>query len=657
MSLKKQLEPFFTRSAKPEKPDDLRIRAAFEPTTFNEEKRTVELTWTTGSEVRRYDWNRDRYFIERLKVDKESVDLSRLENGAPLLANHSRYSLEDVIGVVERAWIDKGVGKAIVRFSERESVAPILADVKAGILRSISVGYSVETVTIEERQNDLPIYTATRWTPQEISLVTIPADVGAQVRSIEITNEKEKPMTPEERAALAKLSEKEKERSAENPPATAPIDIEAERKKGAEEERQRVADIQHAVRAASLDDAFAQKLITENVSADMARKMALDEMIERAKATPTHTSHIVTGADESDLKRDAAVNSILARGGFLKPSERIEKLKGNPYAGLSLRELARDSLERCGERTHGLKDDEMVKRAITSSTSDFPIILEHATNAVLLTAYTEAAHTWKTFTKVGSAQDFKKINRIRAADIGSLDPINENGEYTYKKLNDGELESFEIGTVGNIVTLTRKMIINDDLGAWLDITAALGKAAALTIEKAVYALLISNPVMRDGKTLFHADHGNLISTGSVISVDSLDAMRVAMSQQKSVGGDEFLDIRPDILLCPISMGGDARVVVGSEFDPDTAGKLQRKNKSYNIVSQITDTPRLPGNEWYTFANPNDTPTLEVAFLDGNEQPFIDSEEGFTTDGIKYKVRSEFGVGVVDYRGAQKNVGA
>jgi len=648
---------FFTRSAKPEKPDELRIRAAFEPTTFNEEKRTVELIFSTGADYRRYDWQRDRYFIERLKVDKESVDLSRLESGAPLLANHSRYSLEDVIGVVERAWIDKGIGKAIVRFSERESVAPILADVKAGILRSISVGYSIETVTIEERQNDLPIYTATRWTPQEISLVTIPADVGAQVRSIEITNEKEKPMTPEERAALAKLAEKDKERSAENPPATAPINIEAERKKAVEDERQRVSDIQHAVRAASLDDEFAQKLITENVSADMARKMALDEMIERAKATPTHTSHIVMGADESELKRDAAVNSILARGGFLKSSERIEKLKGNPYAGLSLRELARDSLERGGEKTHGLSDNDMVKRAITSSTSDFPIILDHTTNSVLLSAYTEAAHTWKMIAKTGSVTDFRKWNRIRTAELSSLDEVDENGEYRHKKLADGELESLQIGTFGNIVTLSRKMIINDDLGAWLDLTASLGKAAALTIEKAVYALLLSNPVMADGKNLFHADHGNLVSTGTVISVDSLDTLRVGMAKQKSIGGEEFLDIRPDILLCPTSMGGDARVVVGSEFDPDTPNKLQRKNKSYNVVSQIVDTPRLTGNAWYMFANPNDTPTLEVAFLDGNEQPFIDSEEGFTTDGTKYKVRLDFGVGVVDYRGAQKNVGA
>ena len=635
----------FTRSAKLEKPDELRIRAAFEPTTFNEEKRTVELIFSTGADYRRYDWQRDRYFIERLKVDKESVDLSRLEKGAPLLANHSHYSLEDVIGVVERAWIDNGIGKAVVRFSERESVAPILADVKAGILRSISVGYTIETVTIEERQNDLPIYTATRWTPQEISLVTISADVGAQVRSIEITNE----------INTGGEMPEPTERKDENQPQA--VDVDAIRAKAVEEERQRVTDIQHAVRAANLDEAFAQKLITENVSSDMARKLALDEMVERAKATPTHTGHIVAGEDETDKKRDAAVSSILARGGFLKSNERAEKLKGNPYAGLSLREIARDALERGGERTNGLSDHEIVKRAITSSTSDFPIILDHTTNSVLLSAYTEAAHTWKLIAKTGSVTDFRKWNRIRTAELSSLDEVDENGEYRHKKLADGEMESLQIGTFGNIVTLSRKMIINDDLGAWLDLTASLGKAAALTIEKAVYAMLISNPVMSDGKNLFHADHGNLISSGTAISTDSLDVLRVAMAKQKSISGEEFLDIRPDILLCPTSMGGDARVVVGSEYDPDTPNKLQRKNKSYNAVSQIVDTPRLTGNAWYMLANPNDTPTLEVAFLDGNEQPFIDSEEGFTTDGIKYKVRLDFGVGVVDYRGAQKNVGA
>ena len=643
---------------KPEKTDDLRIRAAFEPTTFNETNRTVELTWTTGASVRRYDWHRDRYYTESLLVTNEAVNFSRLENGAPLLANHSSYSLEDVVGVVERAWIDNGIGKATVRFSERESVKPILADVKAGILRSISVGYSVETVTIEERDNELPIYTATRWTPMEISLVTIPADIGAQVRSIEITNEnKEKTMTDEERAALAKLAEKDKERSADKPPATAPIDVEAVRAKAIQDERQRVSDIQHATRAASLDEAFAEKLINDNVTSDMARKMALDEMIERTKASPTGTAHIVMGADETDLKRNAAVNSVLARGGFLKSNERAEKLNGNPFAGLSLREIARDSLERNGEKTNGLTDQDIVKRAFTSSTSDFPIILNTVMHNVLINSYTEAAHTWKSIARTGSVTDFRLWNRIKTAALGTLDAVSENGEFKTKKLSDGESESLQISTVGNIVNVSRQMVINDDLGAFLNLTSDLGKAAALTIEKAVYAKLLSNPVMSDGIALFHASHGNLSGTGSTITTAALDAMRVAMALQMNVGGQDYLDIRPDILLCPTAMGGLAKTVVNSEYDPDATNKLQRPNMAFKVVSNIVDTPRLTGNAWYMLANPNDIPTLEVAFLDGNEQPFIDTEVGFTTDGTQYKVRLDFGVGVVDYRGAQKNVGA
>ena len=84
-------------------------------TSADEKARTVELVWTTGARVRRYDYW-DGAYDEELVVSEEACDLTRLNNSAPLLDTHGRWQLDDQIGVVERAWIDGAEGRAVVRF-------------------------------------------------------------------------------------------------------------------------------------------------------------------------------------------------------------------------------------------------------------------------------------------------------------------------------------------------------------------------------------------------------------------------------------------------------------------------------------------------------------------------------------------------------------
>lgn len=185
----------------------------------------------------------------------------------------------------------------------------------------------------------------------------------------------------------------------------------------------------------------------------------------------------------------------------------------------------------------------------------------------------------------------------------------------------------------------------------------LGRAAKLTIEIDVYALLNSNPNMNDGNPLFSAEHGNLAQNGAAPGVAPFDAIRVAMAQQMDVSGKEFLDIRPSILLLPIALGGAARVVNGSQYDPDAVNKLQRPNIVNGMFADIVDTPRLTGTAYYAFADPNVAPALEVVFLNGVTEPFTDSQDGWRVDGVEWKVRHDYGVGAVNYRSGYKQPGA
>ena len=369
---------------------------------------------------------------------------------------------------------------------------------------------------------------------------------------------------------------------------------------------------------------------------------------------------IETVSDEGDKRKDAVVASILARAGVVQDAAARAALASNPYRGDRLLDTARASLQRAGVNVAGMTPMEVVAAAFTQGTSDFPVLLENAMHKTLQAAYATAALTWNRFCATGSVSDFRAHNRYRTGSFGSLDAVNELGEFVNKSIPDGEKASITAGTKGNIINLSRTAIINDDLGAFVGLSNMLGRAAARTVEADVYALLALNsgagPTMGDGKALFHADHGN-ITTSAAITMAALDLDRVAMASQKDVSGNDYLDLRPAVLLVPIGLGGTARSINDAQYDPDTANKLQKPNIVNGLFRDIVDTPRMTGTRRYLFADPSEAPVLEVAFLDGNQNPYLELQNGFDVDGARYKVRLDYGVGAIDYRGAVTNAGA
>lgn len=398
------------------------------------------------------------------------------------------------------------------------------------------------------------------------------------------------------------------------------------------------------LRAACLDD---MKVTPEKAGEKILAKLA-------EGVTPIQ-GRVTVVEDERDVKRTAAVEAILARAGVAG----VQADRNNPYRGYKLLDMARDSVEAAGVSTRGMDQLKIVANAFTQSTSDFPVLLEEAMHRTLQAAYGVAANTWSRFCATGSVSDFRAHNRYRVGSLGNLDPINELGEFVNKTIPDGEKSSVQASTVGNVINLSRQAIINDDLGAFIGLSNMLGRAAARTVEATVYALLAENsglgPVMADGKTLFHADHGNIGQAGA-LSVATIEDARVLMASQKDVSGNDYLDLRPSVLLVPMGLGGTARVINQAEYDPDTSGKLQRPNMVRGLFSDIIDTPRLAGTRFYLFANSGDAPVIEVAFLDGNQTPYLEMQEGFDVDGARYKVRLDFGVAAIDYRGAVTNAG-
>lgn len=379
-----------------------------------------------------------------------------------------------------------------------------------------------------------------------------------------------------------------------------------------------------------------------------------------AGAAPIAGGRVVTMEDERDKVRGAMVQSIMARAAVAVSKDGpVRADASNPFRGRKLLALAEHCLHAAGIRTEGMDQRAIVAAAFTQSTSDFPILLENVMHKTLLGAYAIQADTWTRFCARGQVSDFREHPRYRVGSLSNLDSKNELGEFKNKAIPDGEKASIQASTKGNIINISREAIINDDLGAFVGLAAALGRAAKRTVEADVYATLALNagmgPALEDGVTLFHATHNN-VSTGAP-TVTAFEEARVVMSAQKDVGGNDYLALTPAVWLGPDGLVGQAKVVNNSTYDPDAANKLQRANIANSMVRDIVGTPRLSGLPWYFFADPNEAPVLEVAFLDGISEPYLEMEQGFTVDGSRWKARMDYAVGGIDYRGAVRSTGA
>lgn len=404
-------------------------------------------------------------------------------------------------------------------------------------------------------------------------------------------------------------------------------------------------------------------LADPSITVEAAGKRLLTKLgADTAPANPAGAHpRIETLADETDKRREAVAQALLARAGLRDATGAVIRANAaNPMRGMRLLDIARASLQRAGVRTDGMSPMEVVGAAFTQSTSDFPILLENTMHKALQNAYAVAAFTWSRFCKTGTVSDFRAHNRYRVGSLSNLDSKTELGEFKNKTIPDGEKGSITAGTKGNIINLSREAVINDDLEAFVGLAASLGRAAGRTVESDVYAALALNgglgPTMADGYSLFHANHSN-IGTAAAIAMSAIDADRVVMASQKDVGGNDYLDLRPAVLLVPLSLGGTARSINDAQYDPDTANKLQKPNIVNGLFRDIVDTPRLTGTRRYLFADPGEAAVMEVAFLDGMQEPYLELQNGFEVDGARYKVRLDFGVAAIDYRGAVTNAGA
>lgn len=588
------------------------------------------MMFSSGAPVLRRDYA--GAFYERLEVSDSSLNLERLNNGAPLLDSHRDGSLSDVIGKVERAWIEGSEAMAEVRFANTEAGNLAMQLVKDGIVNSVSVGYRIDEMRDDTKDGEnVRTYTATKWTPFELSAVSLPAEIGAGFRNENVNETYEVEITTPETIATTNVAENET-RMNKTESETAIL-----------AERKRASEIRTAVRTARLDDSFADEMIDQGVSADAARASVLQKMSEQPmiQAHNTDVRSFSVGSSNFEKRRDAMVEAIAHRADKTMPLSNDAR----QFAGLSLLGM----VERHVGRQLGESEASLAKRAM--STSDFPLLLSNAGEKILQARYKVSPRSYKTWCGADSLRNYKPTKSLRSGDLSSLVEREEGAEFTYGSMGE-EQELVQLKDYGKMFAFTSQAIVNDDLRALQMVMAESAATASRLENRKANLALSSNPTMADGVALFHATHGNLMTAAAINETSLAEGFKL-MRKQRSVNAEELLNLRPATLI----VGPDKEVEARRMVTSISAVSSSTVNPFGNAGLELCVDAELTGSQWYLAANPNEIGTVTMFTLDGNSMPSIQNRVNWNTNSLELKIEHTIAAAAVDWRGIVKNAGA
>jgi hypothetical protein len=421
-----------------------------------------------------------------------------------------------------------------------------------------------------------------------------------------------------------------------------------------QEERKRVSDITALCRDFEVDP---EPYIEGGQSEDQVRAAVLEVVKERMKPSTAGMPDVRVQKDEADKFREAASDSILLRAGrhIEKPTEGARDLRG-----MRLRDLAVDCLTRAGRaNAYRLDDDTLFREALTPD-SQFTAILTNAVNKSMATAYRSAQITYQRWTGRGSNPDFKAATHYQISEAGDLVPMTQSGEFKFDEMQDLGVNK-ALATFGRSFGLSRQALINDDIGILTRVPEAYVRAAGRGINRLVYRMLGTNPVIFDGAQLFTAGapHNNLAAQGAAIGVNSVGAGRAAMRTQRNLRGNEVLNIGPRFLLVPAALETIGQQFASTNYIPNTMGNINPFAGNLEVIADgELDVLGAPAPfPWFLAADPADIDTIEVTYLNGDDMPKLESQVGFDFLGIKWRIYIDYGVTVLDYRGLYMNSGA
>lgn len=437
-----------------------------------------------------------------------------------------------------------------------------------------------------------------------------------------------------------------------------------EETRDAEMETKRCLEIMELGRTFDVD---VESYIRENASVEKVRKDIIEKMMEEKKPVGARSNADITVTkDEQDKYRDAAVDAILMRGGLdiKNPADGANEMRH-----MSLRDLAIDTLVRAGENGVATRStDEILaymQRSYFNPSAAFPAIMENSIKKAYVEGHRNVSVTFDKFTKRGSLTDFKTHDNyyVRGA-AGEFFEVQEGGELKHDIPSDTKRPTRKLKTYGRQFTMSREAIINDDISYLSKIPAQYAAAARRTQNKQVYEIMMNNPAIYDGTPLFSTAHKNVLATGTGITKEAMQTMIMALQTQLDEKGEAII-VRPAYLVVPAGYMFDVYTMFNSPTI-NTSDNTQAVNPLYRYKEsiEVIEDPTINvlsggfGNQmpWWLIGSKEDTDFIEVDYLNGQDVPNIRRMETAGQLGFVWDIYLDWGINVMDYRGAVKNPG-
>jgi hypothetical protein len=610
--------------------------AVVRPSSWNEADLSFDVVWSTGAAVTRFDWYDGEFYDETLSLEPGAVRLDRLQLGGPVLLDHIA-STDTLAGsiVPGSVRIERGQGIARARLADTPALAEVVSKVRDGHLRSVSIGYLVHEYHLTVGRNGArDAMHAVDWEPLEISLTPVPADAGATVR-----------MRSDSMTKITTRTEDRPNSELDDPsPYT-----------GTPKHDRKVSidAILRACSRAKLSRSFEQSLIERNEAEPMSEAALFDaivgELATKRNSVPVDARIDSLGADRAPTRK------LFAEALFARMSGKPAPAAAQEYVGASLVDMARALLEERGERVRWARASSVIDAALRGgmhATSDFADLLTDASQRFLLEMFTDAGSPLRVIGRKRTLPDFRAMHGLRAEGDLNLLLTEEGGEFKRGSFETSK-NSIQLNTYGRIFGLSRQAIVNDDLGAFLDMQRVWARALS-ELEGSSLTALISGTggtLAEDGKALYHVDHGNVAATGGAITVETLSAAREAMRTQKNLDGTTVVNAAPKYLVVGPAKETEAEQVLAALSPATTANANPFSGKLELVVD-----PRQTGNSWRLFADPSQFPVVEYANLEGQEGLYTDTRSGFDVDGVEFKARIDHGTALMGYRGTYMNPG-
>ena len=623
---------------------------------IDEDLREFEFSGSSDTPILRRQWDGASYY-EILGHEPSEIDLARADNGSlPLLWGHSMDE-RDHKGAIIQAKISQGRTMCRARLNPGDDHAHTWAGLKAGTIRNVSVRYDVAAYEVIDDGAEVKTVRITRWTPLEFSLVSVPVDhtvgTGRDVSfsPISIPEAQKMPVSPVVASPEPLVSA----------PISAPI-LAVTPSRAWVDEALSLAEKHPTVTVTQ-----SRSLINESTDLGTFQANLLRHLAAVQVPMPAALPSVSIGLDQRDHAQNGLELALLCRVDTrAKPDE-----NSRPYRGLHLADICRRAMIELGGRTErslaGMTRNEIAGEfiAMTSrmhSTSDFPFLLGNVANKRLQRNYVESVPSYTQWAyRAPDLVDFKPVTVANSSEMPDLLLLPEGADVKYASVGENA-EVYKLLTYARAIKLTRQAIVNDDLRTFDNALMKFATAARRLENRIVYGQLLDNPVMADGIALFHASHGNLAGTGSVISTASLDAARKSMRDQKGLVATPgeaapILNIAPRFLLVGTAYEGLAYTNTSVSTVPSSPSQVNEYGPGGRSSLTPIVEPIITGNQWFLVADSSQQATVEYAYLEGQDGVVVEQNIEFSSDAVSIKARLDFAAKAADWRGVTKNAGA